>query len=222
MTSTHDSAVGAVVRAASALDEAEFAAYGGGWPDEVGTALVDAVYSIRARYHSTEPGSGVYGCVVELRRLHPEVANDLRALVELGSDRLAEIMGRGKTASRRKSECVIEAAEALLALDPPVCTATDLLAADPADVKRAYTGVHGLGWVTCEYFQMLLGVFGVKADTMIVRFVNAALASADLPSVTAEEARRLVIDAHGVDSRGATLTQYEHALWRAKGNLAEA
>ncbi|WP_141397286.1 hypothetical protein [Mobilicoccus massiliensis] len=222
MTSTHDSAVDAVVRAASALDEAEFAAYGGGWPDEVGTALVDAVYSIRARYHSTEPGSGVYGRVVELRRLHPEVTNDLRALVELGSDRLAETMGRGKTASRRKSECIMEAAEALLALDPPVCTATDLLAADPADVKRAYTGVHGLGWVTCEYFQMLLGVFGVKADTMIVRFVNAALASADLPSVTAEEARRLVIDAHRADSRGATLTQYEHALWRAKGNLAEA
>ena len=222
MTTAPDPAVDAVVRAASALDEAEFEAYGGGWPDEVGTALVDAVFSIRARYASATPGRGVYGRLVEFRRLHPDATNDLRTLVALGSEGLAAVMGGAKTAGRPKSDCVIEAAEALLALDPPVRTAADVLTADPAAVKSAYAGVHGLGWVTCEYFQMLLGILGVKADTMIVRFVNTALAAADLPAVDEAEARRLVIDAHAVDPRGATLTQYEHALWRAKGNLAEA
>ncbi|MGO1629791.1 MAG: hypothetical protein ACTHX2_13345 [Microbacterium sp.] len=130
-------------------------------------------------------------------------------------------MGRGVTGSQTKAACVIEAAEALLALEPSIVTADDLLSADPYAVKKAYTGVDGLGWVTCEYFQMLLGKPGVKADRMIVRFVNAALTKAGLDEVGAREARDLVMQSHETDSRGAeSLTHYEHAIWRAKGELA--
>lgn len=39
----HASAVGAVAQAVAVIDATEFAAFGGGWPGEIGTALVDAV-----------------------------------------------------------------------------------------------------------------------------------------------------------------------------------
>lgn len=222
MESRTVSDVDAVVRAVDTIDAENFAAYGGGWPGEVGTALVDAVFSIRAQYHANTPGRGVLGRVKTLRETHPDAKDDLRAVVALGAERLAEIMGDGKTAQRPKSTCVIDAARAFLAMDPPVRTAADLLAADPAEVKRSYTGVRGLSWITAEYFQMLLGIPGVKADVMIVRFVNAALASAELPPVDAREARQLVLDAHAADSHGVGLTQYEHAVWRTQGALAES
>ncbi len=67
---------------------------------------------------------------------------------------------------------------------------------------------------------MLLGVPGVKADRMIVRFVNAALAAARLDAVDARTARELVVQAYAFEPRGETLTHYEHAIWRAKGELA--
>lgn len=63
-------------------------------------------------------------------------------------------------------------------------------------VIRAYTSVKGLGLVTAEYFLMHLGVDGVKADRMIVRFVNRALAAEDLPETTHwSEARDIIIKA---------------------------
>lgn len=213
--------VRALVAEAAKLNDEEFAAYSDGWKGNVGTALIDAVFSIRARYQAKDPTKGVIGRVRAFNSKHPEAMNDLSALVSLGEKELLNIMGRGVTGSQTKAACVIEAAEALLALEPSIVSADDLMAADSQAVKSAYTSVDGLGWVTCEYFQMLLGKPGVKADRMIVRFVNAALTKAGLDEVGAGEARKLVVEAHRMDNRGAkTLTHYEHAIWRAKGELA--
>lgn len=216
-----DQKVRAVVAEAARIDDAEFSAYGRGWRGLIGTALVDAVFSIRARYQAKDPSKGVSGRLREFNAKHPEATDDLSALVELGEEEPRAVMGRGVTRSQTKAACVIEAARALLDLDPPIVTAKDLIAADAHAVKKAYTSVDGLGWVTCEYFQMLLGKPGVKADRMIVRFVNAALAGAGLAEVGAAEAHDIVTQAHTEDNRGAeTLTHYEHAIWRAKGELA--
>ncbi len=212
--------VDAVVRAVARLDDAEFAAYGGGWVGEIGTALVDAVFSIQAKYHSTAPGKGVYSRTQAFRRAHPRATNDLRALCGVGAPELRKIMGGGRTGGRLKADCVIDAAQALVSLDPPVVTAADAVDAGAKDVERAYTSVPGLGWVTAEYFRMLLGVPGVKADIMIVRFVNEALAQAGLPAVDDYGARQLVMQAHEVDSRGVGLIAFEHAIWRAKGEVS--
>ncbi len=57
---------------------------------------------------------------------------------------------------------------------------------DPATAKRVYTGVQGLGYVTFEYFTMLLGIPGVKVDIMIKRFITEALSTAGLESVDAQ------------------------------------
>lgn len=211
----------ALVAEVAKLGDAEFTAYSGGWAGYVGAALVDAVFSIRAKYEAKDPTKGVIGRVKIFNAEHPEAMNDLSKLAALSEQELLDIMGRGRTGSRTKAACVIEAAEALRALEPSIVTADDLLAADPYAVKTAYTGVNGLGWVTCEYFQMLLGKPGVKADRMIVGFVNAALTEAGLETEGPHEARELVLAAHETDDRGAaSLTHYEHAIWRAKGELA--
>lgn len=219
----NDEQVRALVAEVARIDDAEFSAYGGGWEGKIGTALIDAVFSIRAKYEAKDPSKGVIGRLRTFNSTHPEAMDDLTALVDLGEEQLRTIMGRGVTGPQTKASCVIEAAGALLALDPSIVTAEDLLSADAHAVKEAYTSVNGLGWVTCEYFQMLLGKPGVKADRMIVRFVNAALVGAGLDEVGALEARALTIQAHAMDSRDAkTLTHYEHAIWRAKDELAVA
>lgn len=57
-----------------------------------------------------------------------------------------------------------------------------------ARLKEAYTGIKGLGWVTFEYFLMLLGQPGIKPDTMIKGFVNDALSAAGEPKVSERDA----------------------------------
>lgn len=100
-------------------------------------------------------------------------------------------MGNGKTGGRYKRECVVAAADNFLRLNQPVIAAHELRALD-LQHKRAYTDVRGLGDVTYEYFTMLLGQPGVKADTMVRGFVDAALKEQRMRPVSADEARELV------------------------------
>lgn len=134
-------------------------------------ALIDAVYSIRANYHAKDPTKGVMNRARAFRDLYPDAIDDLAGLRALGEEPIRKVMGNGKSSGRYKSVCIIEAAENFLTLASPVKSAGDLEALDPVN-KRAYTAVKGLGWVTYEYFTMLLGQPGIKADTMIRRFVT--------------------------------------------------
>lgn len=212
--------VDAVVKAVQAIKDFAPDAYLGGWRNEIGTALVDAIFSIRAKYNATDPAKGVSGRVRTFRDTYPETQNDLSALSDLGEESIRKIMGDTRTASRPKAVCVIEAAQALGDLDPPIITADDALKAGRTKIDRAYTSVHGLGPVTAEYFQMHLGIQGVKADSRIISFVNRALLEAGLEKVSGpEEARDLVIAAYEIDPRGAkSLNAYEHAIWRFESN----
>lgn len=209
---TNDARVFALQNAVGYISEDYFTDYGGGWPDEIATALIDAVFSIRARYRASDPAAGVIGRVRTFRAEEESVVDDLAELRDLGSDRIRELMGATVTARRQKAEVVIDAAEAFT--QRGIVHATDFLAADRLEMKRVYTGVHGLGWVTFEYFTMLLGIPGVKADTMITRYVNLVLGEANLGRVSNQNARELVINAHDTLKRGETLTHFEHAIWK--------
>lgn len=78
---------------------------------------------------------------------------------------------------------------------------------DSAVQRRAYTGVGGLGEVTWEYFGMLLGIRGVKADTWVIRVAAKALGE----SRTSTETRSIV---KGAALRiGQNPTLLDHALW---------
>lgn len=212
------SRVDAVVKAIAEIEDIEFDAYQGGWQNEIGTALVDAVFSMRAKYNASDPAKGVSGRVRKFREEYPETRNDLSALARLGEEPVREIMGNTVTGRRPKSVCVVEAAEALMSVLPPIITADDALATGEETVTQAYTSVKGLGPVTAEYFQMHLGVPGVKADRMIIRFVDRALLAEELGEISSpSEARDLVIKAYEIDPRGAvSLNAFEHAIWRVE------
>lgn len=183
----------------------------GGWPDEVEAALLDAVLSIRARYGTAD--TGVRGAVARYREeVGGESLNDLARLAGFDPRRLTTVLrNQQRTSGRSKTEAIVEAARSLV--DVGVHTASQL---DPEEHKRAYTKVHGLGVVTWEYFTMLLGRPGVKADTWVVRWVSAQLGR-DVPSREAhtlltEVATDLVDPDAGAPH--AFLTRLDHQIWR--------
>ena len=165
----------AVIAATRHIPEANFTAYHGGYPQEISTALIDAVFTIQARYNSATPGRGVRNRVQAFHSENPGVTNDLSALVDMGAEHVVQIMGEGKTGRRLKAGAVVEAAAGYVAIG--VSSADDFRDLDPATAKRIYTDVQGLGYVTFEYFTMLLGTPGVKTDVMIKRFITEALST---------------------------------------------
>ena len=183
----------------------------GGWPDQIEAALIDAVLSISAQYGSAE--NGVRGAVARYRIARgTDRPNDLVKLAEYDPEQLQIVLNNQKVSGRTKATAVVEAAGNLLAAG--VKSAADLDPRNPVH-KKAYTCVHGLGPVTWEYFGMLLGKPGIKADRWIVRFVNRALCREVSPS----EARSLLIEAAG--ELKATPTDLDHAVWAYERDYKE-
>lgn len=205
-------AVAAVIKAVEDIDETHFSTWPDGWPNQIGMALIDAVYSIQANYHAKDPAKGVLNRARAFRESYPDAATDLEQLQALGEEPIRVVMGNGKSAGRYKSVCVVEAAQNFLSLDPPVKRANQLDTRDFGH-KRAYTAVKGLGWVTYEYFTMLLGKPGVKADTMICRFVDTALVKEGLSPVASHTARQLVQAAQVAAYPHIELHHFDHAIW---------
>lgn len=212
---TEQQQIDAIRTALRAIPNEYFSAWPGGWPEELGTALVEAVYSIQATYNAKDPKRGVAGRLRTFRTDHPEARNDLGVLTTIGEERIREIMGDTKVSRGRKykSVAVLEAAENLRSLSPAVNAAGDFRKADPNEVQRAYTSVNGLGWVTFDYLGMLLGRPGVKSDVMINRFVNEALAAEDLPGVSREQSKALLTAVQEQDAPAENLTFLDHAIW---------
>ncbi|MCX6499580.1 MAG: hypothetical protein NTU93_12400 [Arthrobacter sp.] len=214
-------AIAAVAKALGHIPEENFTAWPGGWPDQIGMSLVDAVFSIRAVYKTRNPAKGVLGRAKSFRDAYPGAANDLECLRNLGERRIREVMGNGKTVGRYKSECIIEAASNFLSLTPPVVTAAHLHALDP-DHRRAYTKIRGLGGVTYEYLTMLLGQPGIKADRMIRGFVDTALKEQHLAPVNAATARRIVAAVHAAERPDVELQKFDHAIWIYQRDLPKS
>lgn len=211
-------AIAAVAKAVQSIPEENFSAWPGGWPDQIGMSLVDAVYSIRAVYKTKDPARGVLGRAKLFRDAYPDATNDLECLRDLGEKAIRQVMGNGKSIERYKSECIIEAADNFLSLKHPVRVATHLRALDPVH-KRAYTKVRGLGDVTYEYFTMLLGQPGIKADRMIRAFVDTALKEQRLAPVDAATARRLLAGVQAADRPDVELHKFDHAIWMYQRDL---
>lgn len=186
----------------------------GGRPGEAEVALVDAVMSIRARYGrsgSTDHDvprapTGVHWAVAAYRALRGSGRlDDLRVLAQMDAEILERAVGSQKTAGVPKAEAIVRAAAALV--DVGVLAADDVDPADPRQ-KRAYTSVRGLGWITWEYFGMLLGRPGVKADRWVVQAVSKGVRRRP---VTPTVARDVVLGTASALDRSPTAL--EHALW---------
>ncbi|MGV0383535.1 hypothetical protein ACUY2T_02060 [Corynebacterium sp. 22_2729] len=86
----------AVIAATRHIPESNFTAYRGGYPQEISTALIDAVFSIQAQYDSATPGKGVGNRVQAFRSANPSAINNLSALIDLGTEHVVQMMGKGK------------------------------------------------------------------------------------------------------------------------------
>ncbi len=168
--------------------------------------MLDSVFSIRARYGGET--TGVRAVVKNWRQHRGAARDDLGALAEfVGEEK--ELFGILQNRQRlgsgpSKAAAAASAAEALRGAG--VRSSGDLKGTD--DQRRAWCSVTGLGDVTWSYFQMLLGVQGVKADVMVMRFVADAL---ERKTVRSQEARELVLAA--AERMKVDATELDHAIW---------
>lgn len=201
-----------------------FTRFPGGWPGEISVALTDAVFSIGARY-STPKGKGVGASVARLRddwaKSDIDPRNSLALLVERGEKEIRQCMGNGKVSPGKKSEqyksqATIQAARSLVQLGVNSAEELGQLVVEGGPgismAKKAYVGVPGLGPVTFDYFLMLLGWPGVKADRMLTRFVQNAL---EKPSLTPKQVREILLlfyDQWPLKELHS-LVEFEHGIW---------
>lgn len=216
-----DALVEAFAQDARALTEEQLTAYQDGWSGQLPMALLDAVYSIQARY-STPNGKGLLPRLRKFKELHPAAATDLRELADLSEEQVAAVVGRGVISGRTKASAVLEAARNLLALQPAVHDADSYDHANP-EHRRAYLKVHGLAEVTHNYFGMLLGYPDVKADTWIIRAVQRVANEAGLAiTVDAKLARAVLVRVHESARLGESVTHLDHAVWLSERARPEA
>lgn len=206
MTGTNaDEASALVDHISRELPQSSWPTWPGGWQGEIEAAVLDSVFSIRARYGTRT--SGVRGVVGRWRANRAQTLDDLAALADFGArpDDLAEIVDNRQVLSGGLTKAAGAAAAAAALVAVGVRHASDVTDADAERV--AWCSVHGLGEVTWSYVLMLLGVPGVKADVMVRRFVGRTIGR--YPS--AAEARALVMAAAA--DLNVNPTDLDHAIW---------
>jgi tetratricopeptide (TPR) repeat protein len=129
-----------------------------------------------------------------------------------GPEGFADLVdNRQRTSSRNgilKAEAVWMTAAVLLGYE--IKTLKDLASRPLVEVRRDWITVpgqaSGLSW---DYFLMLVGFEGVKADRMVLRFIADALGE---PAISIREAKRL---AGGAAQRlGVSLTKLDYQIWK--------
>lgn len=177
-----------------------------GWPGNVELALIDAVLSIRAVYGVTAD-TGVRGAIKRYKTESGRDSwDDLSVLGGVESVWLQEVLAnKQKTGRVPKAEAIVSAAGRLA--DSGARHAADI-DRNSAEQRNAYCGTRGLGPVTWDYFLMLVGHDGVKADTLVTRFVAEALGrklgDREVSRLVTEAAKKLEIPASALD----------HSIWR--------
>jgi hypothetical protein len=151
-------------------------------------AVIDAVYSIRSRYSAVQNVVAAY-CSETGTTCDPLTARSDAGFHEHGLDQLLHAAGslsgthladllfagsRSRSAGILKADLCVEVAHRLQAVS---VTQVDHLRqrADDAEVRHAWTGVRGLGWVTWQYFCSLVGIDQMRPDIMLMRFAADTL-----------------------------------------------
>ncbi|GGI07892.1 hypothetical protein [Egicoccus halophilus] len=199
-----------------------------------GLAVVDAVFSIQARYEGVTRVVSSYAEWADLTEIAPlPVERDApdHHDVSMLANRLSAVSGEAAAndvfdnrsgTHRLKAELVIDAAQALVAAG--VRRRQDV-ALTPNDEtyetqKLAWTSVDGLGPVTFEYFRMLCGAESSKPDVMVIAWLHEVLGqdfgwrdALDLMSALRDELTRR----WGVD---VSLRAVDHTVWRHQSGRA--
>lgn len=128
----------ALLATVDALHDEFFTVYRGGWQDQIGVALVDAVHFIQVPYDSEHSERGVLNRVKRLKA-KPDAADDLSVLDNLEEDAIQTVIGEGKTSQRTKSGAVQDAPRAMVALEPATVQAADVASERRETARRVYT-----------------------------------------------------------------------------------
>lgn len=201
-----------------------------GYPRSLALSVIDAIWSINARYSVTK---GVIQRYRNQRRWEGNAEEDgLPELLALydnlgGVDAFIDAVGtRNRVSTQpnavRKGDAVLQAARALH--DLGVDTADQFRDADGTplseQLRSAWRAIPGQGsGISWRYLRMLLGLPDVKPDRMVLRFVASAL-GVDEASVRPDYAAGLVEAAasrFGVDQRAL-----DHEIWEYQSGKREA
>jgi hypothetical protein len=164
--------------------------YPSGFRDS-GLAVVSAVFSIQAKDESVRAVVKRFAARQDLdaaalggpdrepdRYAIERLAADLEGISE--ADLEAVVFGSSAKSPRAgvsKAVLVRDVARELVGAE--VLTREDVAMSPSGEryekQKKAWTGVHGLGWVTFEYFRLLCGAETAKPDIMIHRWLAHAL-----------------------------------------------
>ena len=192
-----------------------------GW-DRADLAILDAVYSARQQYEKT-----VRPKVKAWESLHPSVPEpELQHLIECGEAAIREVFGRnvlpgvripGTRIGKRKSEGVIEVAKLLCRDDVRLGSASlirQAASSNKDEVVRLLRSVKGIGPATATYFLMLLGVDGVKVDTLLGDWVRRQVSQPDLSQENVSE----LVTRVAKEKFSCDVTALDYAIWSHESN----
>lgn len=191
----------------------------GGWGDRADLALLDAIYSTRQKYKTT-----VLPRLLIWKERYPSSEYcDLEYLSKLGESEIREVFGAnvlpgviipGVRTGRRKSEGVKEVARRLCSPEFGLKSAKQIKDAvhreDFCSVSQLLQMTKGVGPATASYFLMLLGVDGVKVDTLLRSWVCTQLGN---PMLSDEEITELVSRV-AIEKFDRKATELDYAIWR--------
>jgi hypothetical protein len=188
-------------------------------------ALIDAVYSIRSRYSAVQrvvaaycKATGISDAALTGRsspgfREHG-LDQFLLAVGSLtGADLASQLFGgsRSRSAGFLKADLCIAVARRLQAESVTEIGHLRQCAGEEA-VRRAWTGVHGLGWVTWQYFCSLAGIEHLKPDVMLMRFVACTLGRNVGPAET-DALLTFAFERLAASWPGLTKRALDHTIW---------
>jgi len=191
----------------------------GGWGDRADLALLDAVYSTRQKYETT-----VLPRVTEWKECYPSSSfSDLVYLAEIDEAEIRRVFGGnvlpgvripGVRTGRRKSEGVKEVAQRLCSPEVGLKSARlirDAVNRDGSDeVIQLLRKTKGVGPATTSYFLMLLGVDGVKVDTLLGSWVRSQMGNPKLSDVEITQ----LVSRVAIEKFDRKARDLDYAIWR--------
>lgn len=206
------------VRQTIGEDPAQWIKWPGGWPDDIESALIDAVFSARAIYRSKR-GRGISRNIAGWQAGRTRSVFSLDALIAeidgVGVSAWASAFGnlqvspgRRANAARGQSKAATVREAAGKLREEGINIAAGIDSGTAVTAKTALRSVPGIGYATSNYFLMLLGVPSIKPDRMIHRFLKEATGHA-FTNAYAEQVLRAVATKLGVQEH-----ELDHAIWR--------
>ncbi len=201
--------------------------YPGGFRDS-GLAVISAVFSIQAKDQSVRKVVAKFAEErgLDVAALGENLSEDAYPIERLSVDLagltpdelVVDVFGstaKSPRAGRTKAELVQEVAGALVGIGVHSRADVEMLASGERydTQKKAWIGVHGLGWVTFEYFRLLCGAETAKPDVMIHRWLTATLSQTHDGTTALALIRLLTEELSDRWKRDVSTRAVDHTIW---------